>query len=532
MFNSIYLIQEREFINSDENVYKIGKTKQENLKRFKQYPKGSKLILQQICDDCDILEKELISDFKNKYIHRKDIGNEYFEGDYKEMLKDIHNKITNNVVSIEETSKIDDVDNDDDNDDYNILKEIKEYEKVEDIEICIENFDDLYEIKNNIKIKEEFTKKQPYIIKNYKDYKEINPIFDSIIITNKYKQKGYIKFNKSTHWHIIYEYNAEIPLDEQECLLSWLKHNSIDEFYKDGISYYTKELFDSTYAQCMQYGFILSDTRTLCYDYDKIIKDICKTCFDDKVKLYDLQQYEYIIAIYNGYGKCNDGILNTKTRQITDYNPDTDKIITGCDFSVNIFYINKNTFQDIDTKFVGDTIKLILNNTKLYEQYKQLCYNIFVEHQKDITLTDDTCGKYGSYMVCWIQNLLYCLLPVNRKRGFIYISNKNGEKVPKKYDNDIRLIIIEYNSNINKQVAKLQQIGYKNIIIINENNYKNHIIAYENFISENMVKIKQLSEFNKTELTHSKCLIMPSPYDVFQGSRLLLNNFLKWCCEL
>ena len=106
MSNSIYLIQEREFINSGENVYKIGKTKQDNLKRFKQYPKGSKLLLQQICDDCDKLEKELIADFKNKFIHRKDIGNEYFEGDYKEMLKDIHNKITNNVVSIEESSEI------------------------------------------------------------------------------------------------------------------------------------------------------------------------------------------------------------------------------------------------------------------------------------------------------------------------------------------------------------------------------------------------------------------------------------------
>lgn len=102
MSNYIYLLQEREFITTEQNIYKLGKTKQENLQRFKQYPKGSKLLLQQVCDVCDILETELIRDFKNKYTHRKDIGNEYFEGDYNNMIKDIHNKITNNVIHNED----------------------------------------------------------------------------------------------------------------------------------------------------------------------------------------------------------------------------------------------------------------------------------------------------------------------------------------------------------------------------------------------------------------------------------------------
>ncbi len=103
MSNYIYLLQEREFITTNQKIYKLGKTKQENLQRFKQYPKGSKLLLQQVCDDCDVLETELIRDFKNKYTHRRDIGKEYFEGDYKDMIKDIHNKITNNVVHNEDT---------------------------------------------------------------------------------------------------------------------------------------------------------------------------------------------------------------------------------------------------------------------------------------------------------------------------------------------------------------------------------------------------------------------------------------------
>ena len=58
MTDYIYLLQEREFITTNQNVYKLGKTKQDNLQRFKQYPKGSKLLLQHICNNCDMLEKE------------------------------------------------------------------------------------------------------------------------------------------------------------------------------------------------------------------------------------------------------------------------------------------------------------------------------------------------------------------------------------------------------------------------------------------------------------------------------------------
>ena len=44
----IYLIKEREFIKTKEKIYKIGKTKQENLQRIKSYPNGSILLLLQM----------------------------------------------------------------------------------------------------------------------------------------------------------------------------------------------------------------------------------------------------------------------------------------------------------------------------------------------------------------------------------------------------------------------------------------------------------------------------------------------------
>ena len=87
MTDYIYLLQEREFITTNQNVYKLGKTQQKNLQRFKQYPKGSKLIIQLECENCDINEKNLIIIFKQKFIQRIDIGTEYFEGDKYEMCK-------------------------------------------------------------------------------------------------------------------------------------------------------------------------------------------------------------------------------------------------------------------------------------------------------------------------------------------------------------------------------------------------------------------------------------------------------------
>ena len=77
----IYLIHTREFYNHDEFVYKIGKTKKLNFHRFNQYPRGSVLLFQTNCNDCDICETKIIKLFKSKYKQRKEIGTEYFVGD-------------------------------------------------------------------------------------------------------------------------------------------------------------------------------------------------------------------------------------------------------------------------------------------------------------------------------------------------------------------------------------------------------------------------------------------------------------------
>jgi hypothetical protein len=82
----IYMIKTHEFVRTNENIFKIGRTEQLNYNRFNAYRKGSILLFQSICKNCHECEKIIIKKFKEEFIHRTDIGNEYFEGNYNEMI--------------------------------------------------------------------------------------------------------------------------------------------------------------------------------------------------------------------------------------------------------------------------------------------------------------------------------------------------------------------------------------------------------------------------------------------------------------
>ena len=74
----LYIIKEREFIKTRENILKIGKTTKIQ-KRMPAYPKGSLLLN---CFHCPTnihrVERELITLFKTTCTQRCDIGTEYF----------------------------------------------------------------------------------------------------------------------------------------------------------------------------------------------------------------------------------------------------------------------------------------------------------------------------------------------------------------------------------------------------------------------------------------------------------------------
>jgi len=84
----IYIIQEREFVNTNENVYKIGRT--ENIiRRFSDYPKGSKLFLSFLVSDMYEIENEIKEQLCKTIKCRRDIGTEYYEGEINEVTKEV-----------------------------------------------------------------------------------------------------------------------------------------------------------------------------------------------------------------------------------------------------------------------------------------------------------------------------------------------------------------------------------------------------------------------------------------------------------
>ena len=165
--NYIYLVKEREFIKTNENIYKIGRSKQENTKRFLQYPKGSELILQETCIDCIKTEKMIINEFKKHFIHRKDIGNEYFEGECLKMRKIVWGYLLDESKQVE-------------NDNYNESLENIQSPRKEIFEDIIDNLTE-NKLKKNVDIYVN------YYIKNFDKELEII-INEKELLNNKKKE--------------------------------------------------------------------------------------------------------------------------------------------------------------------------------------------------------------------------------------------------------------------------------------------------------------------------------------------------------
>lgn len=141
----IYLLQTREYVNSGEPIYKVGKTKQINYSRFLQYPNGSIQLFQCICNNCDILEKKVIKLFQKKYINHKIAGREYFRGELCLMINDLFNIISNEKaktlpiesIAVKENA-VGEIAVDENADDENAISEKNTVKEILDVEIAVE----------------------------------------------------------------------------------------------------------------------------------------------------------------------------------------------------------------------------------------------------------------------------------------------------------------------------------------------------------------------------------------------------------
>jgi hypothetical protein len=102
----IYIIQEREFLRSFENVYKIGRSINV-VNRCFSYPKNSKVWCTLAFDDIYVAEKQLKKNCDKTFIKRKDIGDEYYECDVRDLIFELFNLCIakTNTITIKDVKK-------------------------------------------------------------------------------------------------------------------------------------------------------------------------------------------------------------------------------------------------------------------------------------------------------------------------------------------------------------------------------------------------------------------------------------------
>jgi hypothetical protein len=89
MSGYIYLFQTKEFVVTNQPIYKFGKTTKLNHGALEEHPVGTRVIFQIICDDCHVLEKKINSLFTVNYVPKKRNERGYFRGNHNGMFEDM-----------------------------------------------------------------------------------------------------------------------------------------------------------------------------------------------------------------------------------------------------------------------------------------------------------------------------------------------------------------------------------------------------------------------------------------------------------
>jgi hypothetical protein len=521
----IYLVQPAELVGTLH--YKVGCSNDLDLKRIiNGYKKGTRKIIIMEHKTPFEIEKKIISKFKEKF--NLIAGNEYFEGDEKDMKKTFFNIITTEEEE-ENAEKDEDKKDEEDEDEENEEEEEDEEEDEEDEE------------KNNI-----------YTITTYEEWIKYNNI-DKIIITNRKKCEGYIRF-KGELWRKLYNKNAFDYYDNyMENLHEFIKKNysnlvvkmtfpenilisineKLEKIYKfknnitNEIISYTKYNENSDVNR-YKYKCIENKLYKFCnnieYDDEQILQDIVKKCYNKSYEFYDLKYNEYIIRLVNNEKK--NVIYNALDTTFTPI--DTlihSKILLSKYYGNRILYGSNTTNITIVNNILTS---LIDENTKL--QYKKLLYNLIVKHEENIIFYDYN----ETLLTTWITDLLYSISNNKILNSHDYYNNKKQfiKNINKNYPRCV--IISNYNSfnSIEQQIEDFKKLGFKNIIVSQKDKLKKmyNILNFRKYLESNKeIFITCIKNENNYAIEDWE---MELQYDdsIFYNQHLFVINLLKWCC--
>ena len=87
----IYLVQIKEFVNNNEEIYKVGTICEDNpiAKIVQRYPQGSEIQFGLSVKNYKLSKEKAISIFTQNYEQMKQYGDEYFKGDIFSMREDL-----------------------------------------------------------------------------------------------------------------------------------------------------------------------------------------------------------------------------------------------------------------------------------------------------------------------------------------------------------------------------------------------------------------------------------------------------------
>jgi hypothetical protein len=279
----IYIIHPRACINANENIYKIGKTK-DYTKRIKQYCKGSiyKLIIK--VDDITTVENKLIKICNQLFKVRKDYGREYFDADYNQ-LSSIIKLFPENINIVYEKYDINNINNSNLSFNKRLKKIIKN--NYNNYNFIKSNFDIIFDINNKPNLYEH----KLYIL--YKLRKLYNHKCYRI------KDKTIIKFNKKyiinfeTYEFIKNKFDSDIILDEDEKQQKWTYEASINLWSIPSIEYIDEEFFND-YICHWSYSDMIIDKYFQMKRYE---------CLDLSIETNKTQYKFEIDTIENSYNK-------------------------------------------------------------------------------------------------------------------------------------------------------------------------------------------------------------------------------------
>lgn len=503
--NYIYLLQEQQFINTKQNIYKIEIHTKPNFTSFNQYPKEYVLLFLIICNDCKFIEKKVIDIFKQNFKLRNDIGNKYFEGDYKIMIDIIYSTIKNEIIN----KDIEDNQYDDDEHNYKITT-YEEWIKYNDIsKIIITN----KKGEGYLRFKGDLWRK--LYDKERFDFDE-NEMEDLLRFIEKVQSTNIKMISPGNElvfgdelMNICYQYKNQLT-DE---IITWNAYNKLN---KDETENYSLKVIDNDNYKCI---FLNIE-----YDTDKIFKDTIKKCYVKNCDFYNLNYHEYVFPSSNK-SSIEYFIFNSVNCTFTPVDElINNKILTEQYKGRRI--VNVKNIVNID---IVDNIlnSLITNEIKL--QYKKLVYNlIVVQEEKQIIFYDYN----DCLLTSWIKDLLYSISNNIYVKAHDYYNNKLEFKKFLKKHKPRCVIISGHEYSIKTQINDFCKLGFKNIIVCqnDKSNTMYNIVNFRKYLQDNkdlLIKcIKDEINYEHKEWQNA----IQHDDSIFYSSDLLFTNFLKWCC--